>query len=208
MNPAPKKRALLLLGVIAIQAIYTPTSLWMTGGIEPKFAWDIFPLRVVWVIPYALCYPLWTAALLWLVLRADEAQFCKAIGGLFVACSLGVSVFLLFPTYVVHPEVPGTDLLSRLLLSIMIAGGSYDALPSAHIYVTSILALFFNEWFPKQRWLWVAIVLIVSLSTLFTKQHYVADVLAGYLTGWLGYRFGLWRYAAGEKNRTQRISHA
>jgi membrane-associated phospholipid phosphatase len=27
---------------------------------------------------------------------------------------------------------------------------------------------------------------------LFTQQHYILDVLAGYLTGWLGYRFGLW----------------
>lgn len=208
MEPPLNKRLLLLLAVIAIQAIYTPTSLFMTGGIEPKFAWDIFPLRVAWVIPYALCYPLWTVALLWLVLRTDEAQFRTAISGLFFACSLGVSVFVLFPTYVVHPEITGTDPLSRILLSIMIAGGDYDALPSAHIYVTTILALFFSDWFSKQRWLWIAIVIIVSLSTLFTKQHYIADVLAGYLTGWLGFRFGLWRHAAGEKNRTRSIFHA
>ena len=208
MNPPLKKRITLLLGVIAIQAVYTPTSLLMTGGIEPKFAWDIFPLRVAWVIPYVLCYLLWIAALLWLIVRTNEAQFRKAIAGLFFACSLGVLVFLLFPTYVVHPDIRGEDLLSKLLLSLMIAGGDYDALPSAHIYVTTILALFYSEWFPKQRWLWIAIVVIVSLSTLFTKQHYIADVLAGYLTGWMGYRFGLWWQTRREKDQTRRISHA
>jgi membrane-associated phospholipid phosphatase len=208
MNPPLKKRIILLLGVIAIQAVYTPTSLLMTGGMEPKFAWDIFPLHVAWVIPYTFCYLLWIAALLWLILRTNEVQFRKAIAGLFFACSLGVLVFLLFPTYVVHPEIPGEDPLSKLLLSLMIAGGDYDALPSAHIYVTTILALFFSEWVPKQRWLWIVIVIIVSLSTLFTKQHYIADVLAGYLTGWMGYRFGWWWQTRTKKDRTRRISHA
>lgn len=208
MNPPLKKRIGLLLGVIAIQAVYTPTSLLTTGGIEPKFVWDIFPLRVAWVIPYVLCYLLWVAALLWLIVRTNEAQFRKAIAGLFFACALGVLVFLLFPTYVVHPDIHGEGLLSKLLLSLMIAGGDYDALPSAHIYVTTILALFYSEWFPKQRWLWIAIVVIVSLSTLFTKQHYIADVLAGYLTGWMGYRFGLWWQTRSEKDQTRRISHA
>jgi membrane-associated phospholipid phosphatase len=33
---------------------------------------------------------------------------------------------------------------------------------------------------------------IVSLSTLFTGQHYILDVLGGYLVALAGYRFGLW----------------
>ena len=192
MEPPLKKRILLLVAVIIIQAVYTPTSLFMKGGIEPKLPWDIFPLQVVWIIPYVACYPLWAFALGWLVWKTDEQRFRKAIAGLFFACSLGVSIFLLFPTYVVHPEIPGTDLLSQLLLSLQVTGGNYDAFPSAHIYITTILALFYSEWYPKQKWLWMAIVIIVSLSTLFTQQHYLIDVFGGYLTGWLGYRFGLW----------------
>ncbi len=192
MEPPLKKRILLLIAVIVIQAIYTPTSLLMKGGIEPKLPWDIFPLQVGWIIPYVACYPLWAFALGWLVLKMDEVRFRKAIAGLFFACSLGVSVFLLFPTYVVHPDIPGKDVLSKLLLSLTVAGGDYDALPSAHIYVTTILALFYSHWYPKQKWIWMFIVVMVSLSTLFTKQHYILDVLTGYITGWLGYRFGLW----------------
>lgn len=192
MEPPLKKRFLLLLAVTAIQAIYTPTSLFMTGGIEPKLPWDIFPLQVGWVIPYVLCYPLWALALAWLVWRMDAHQFHATVAGLLFTCSLGVSIFLLFPTYVTHPELTGTDFLSKLLLSLQVAGGDYDAFPSAHIYITTILALFYGNWHPKQTWLWLLIVLIVSLSTLFTQQHYILDVLGGYLLGWLGYRFGLW----------------
>jgi membrane-associated phospholipid phosphatase len=192
MKPPLKKRILLLFVVCLIQAVYTPTSLFMRGGIEPKLPWDVFPLEVIWVIPYILCYPLWTAALIWLARKTDEVQFRQSIAGLFFACSLGVSIFLLFPTYVIHPEIPGKDILSKLLLSITIAGGDYDALPSSHIYITTILALLYGEWFPKQKWLWVLIVVVVSLSTLFTKQHYILDVISGYAAGWLGFYFGLW----------------
>ena len=192
MEPPLKKRILLVVGVILIQSIYTPTSLFLTGGIEPKLPIDIFPLWRIWVIPYVLCYPLWAFALVWMIWKMGETMFRKTITGLFFACTLGVSIFILFPTYVVQPDLQGTDILSNILRSIQNAGGDHDALPSAHIYITVIFALFYNEWYPRHKWLWLFTVLIVSLSTLFTQQHYIADVLAGYLTGWLGYRFGLW----------------
>jgi membrane-associated phospholipid phosphatase len=55
-----------------------------------------------------------------------------------------------------------------------------------------VLALIYYNWYPQYKWTWFMIVAIVSLSTLFTKQHYIADVLGGYLVGWLGFRVGLW----------------
>ncbi|NWG07785.1 MAG: phosphatase PAP2 family protein [Chloroflexi bacterium] len=192
MKTPLRKRILLLVAVIMIQAIYTPTSLFMEGGIEPKLPWDVFPLQVGWVIPYVACYPLWVFALGWLVWKMDEQRFRRAIAGLFFTCTLGVSIFLLFPTYVTQTEIPGIDFLSKLLLSIQVAGGDHDAFPSAHVYITTILALLYSDWYPQQKWLWFVIVIIVSLSTLFTKQHYIVDVFGGYITGWLGYRFGLW----------------
>jgi len=208
MEPPLKKRALLVAGVILVQSIYTPTSLLLTGGIEPKLPIDIFPLWIVWVIPYALCYPLWALALIWMIWKMDESMFRKTIAGLYFACSLGVAIFILFPTYVVQPELTGSDILTNILRSIQIAGGDHDALPSAHIYATVLLALFYHEWYPRYKWLWLSIVLIVSLSTLFTQQHYIADVLGGYLTGWLGYHFGLWWNTMDGKFKQRRISHA
>jgi membrane-associated phospholipid phosphatase len=35
------------------------------------------------------------------------------------------------------------------------------------------------------------ILIIVSLSTLFTGQHYVADIFGGLLVAFMGYHFGL-----------------
>jgi len=193
MKSSFKRRMLLMLGALLVQSIYIPTSLLTQGGIAPKLPVDIFPLWTVWVIPYVLCYPLWVGGLVWLVWKADEERFRTAVAALFLTCLLGVSVYLIFPTYVVLPELQGDDFLASLLRAIQVAGGNHDALPSAHVYTTMALALLYRNWHPKQSRLWAAIVVIVSLSTLFTKQHYIADVLAGYLTAWVGYRCALWR---------------
>lgn len=192
MEPPLGKRLLLILGAVLIQSIYTPTSLFMTGGIEPKLPIDVVPLWVVWVIPYTLCYPLWIFGTLWLTLRSDARLFRTAVAGLFFTFSVSMLIFLLFPTYVVHPDITGDDMLSKLLLSLMIAGGDYDACPSGHMYITTLLACFYSEWYPNYKWLWVSIVVIVIFATLFTKQHYILDVVGGLAIGWLGYRFGHW----------------
>ena len=199
MQPPLKKRILLILAAFSVQAIYTPTSLLMQGGTEPKLPIDILPLRVGWVIPYILCYPLWGFGLGWLVWRMDERLFRATIAGLFFTFSLGILIYISFPTYVVHPDIPGQDILSQLLLFLTIAGGDYDAFPSSHIYITIILALFYGDWYPQKKWLWFLIVTMISLSTLFTKQHYCVDVVGGVVTGWLGHRFGIWWTTMGLK---------
>lgn len=205
MKPLLKKRIRLMLGALLIQSIYLPTSLLMEGGIAPKLPIDVFPLWTVWVIPYVLCYPLWSGALVWLVWKANDDQFHTAITAFFFTCALGVSVYLLFPTYVVPPELHETDLLTNLLRALQ-ATGDHDALPSAHVYITVVLALLYRDWYPQYGRLWAGIVFIVALSTLFTQQHYIADVLAGALTGWLGYRFGVWKNIT--DRRAQGMAHA
>jgi membrane-associated phospholipid phosphatase len=192
MRPPLKKRILLMLAAFAIQSIYTPTSLLLEGGIEPKLPWDIFPLQVIWVIPYTLCYPLWAFSIAWLIWKMDEKLFHATIAGFFFTFSLGGLIYILFPTYVVHPDIGGNDILSKLLLLLISLGGDHDALPSAHVYLSVLLALFYGKWYPRYRWLWACIVIIIAFSTLFTRQHYVADVIAGITTAWLGYLFGWW----------------
>lgn len=208
MQPPLKKRLLLILAIIVIQSNYAPATHLLQGGVEPKLPWDIFPLWAVWVVPYILCYPLWAFGVGWLALKTNESRFRAAAAGLFLACTLGVLTFFLFPTYVTDPEVTGSDIFSKTLLLVQSVDGDYAAFPSAHIYITVILALFYRDWYPRYKWLWLFIVVIVMLSTLFTKQHYILDVLGGTLTAWLGYRFGLWWNTMDGKFKQRRIFHA
>ena len=185
------RRILLLVAVCAIQAIYFPTSLRTSGGFAPKTALDIIPIWPIWVLPYLSCFPMWITAALWALWKMKTRMF----NALMLACgmtfSLSIATFLLFPTYVERTPLTGEDPFTKLLLWVYQTGGDYDALPSGHIYITSLLVFFYNLWKPAHQRIWWGILGIVSLTTLFTGQHYILDLLAGFAVAWIGYLFGI-----------------
>ena len=187
-----RKRLVLVLLVCCIQTIYIPVSNRSTGGMEPKLSMDIFPIWAVWVVPYVLCYLLWFTSFAWVILNANDRQFRSFLIACLLTFTLGVLTFIFFPTYVKPVALQGNDVFASLLRIFHEQAGRYAALPSGHVYITTLLVLFFGRWFPRSRFLWIVILLIVSLSTLFTGQHYILDVLGGYLVALAGYYFGLW----------------
>lgn len=193
MEPSFPKRLAWLFAAAAIQALYGPTSQNLTGGLAPKIALDaLIPLWPIWVVPYALCYPLWLTAFLYAAWKMETRLYRALIAACLFTFSVGILTFVLFPTYVDLPTLTGADAFSALLRKLQVAGGRYDALPSGHIYITTLLALFHTRWHPRQKWFWLAAWIVIALSTLFTGQHYILDVVAGLAVGWIGYRFGLW----------------
>lgn len=172
--------------------IYIPASNRVAGGIEPKLSIDIFPIWTVWVLPYVLCYVLWLSGLAWIIFRVEARPFRSFVAACMLTFALGALTFIFFPTYVSPAVLDGTDIFTALLRTIHENWGRYAALPSGHVYITTLLALFYGRWYPPYKFLWMLIVVIVSLSTLFTGQHYVLDVLGGYLVALAGYYFGLW----------------
>jgi membrane-associated phospholipid phosphatase len=67
----------------------------------------------------------------------------------------------------------------------------YNAFPSGHVYITTLIALFWSRWFPQWRWFWGATVIVICLATLFTGQHYLPDPIGGLILAWVGYQIGL-----------------
>jgi membrane-associated phospholipid phosphatase len=185
------KRLLWIALIWAIQLIYLPTSERMTGGIAPKLPIDIFPIWPVWVIPYVLCYPLWFAGFAWAVFRMSDRMFRAFALAFLVTCSLSIAIFLIFPTYVPQAEVYGNDIFSSLLRFFHEGTGRYNALPSGHIYISTLLTFFYGLWYPRYKPVWILMLVIVSFSTLFTAQHYILDIVGGLLVAALGYYLGL-----------------
>jgi membrane-associated phospholipid phosphatase len=181
----------LLALACCIQLIYIPTSNRLTGGVEPKLPIDVFPVWPIWVVPYVLCYLLWLGSIAWVIFKMEDRSFRSFVAACFLTFSLGAATFVFFPTYVTAAALPGGDIFTVLLRTIHENWGRYAALPSGHVYITTLIALFFGRWYPHQRLLWILAVVVVSLSTLFTGQHYVLDVLGGFLVAAAGYRFGL-----------------
>lgn len=186
------KRILFFILVCCIQIIYVPTSFRTTGGIEPKLPIDIFPIWPIWILPYILCYPLWLFSSVWAMLKMEDRLFRGMVAACLLVFTVSNATFILFPTYVKQMTFQGNDIFTSLLRFVHENWGRYSAFPSGHIYITTLLVLFFGRWYPGHKFLWISILIIVSLSTLFTGQHYILDVLGGYGVALIGYHFGLW----------------
>lgn len=204
MSPSLKKRILVISGILLIQFNYSIATRVMQDGVIPKLPIDVFPLQPIWAVPYALWYPIIVAGGIWLILKSDERLFREFSAGFLLTCVLGVLTFYFLPTYIIDSPLPETDIFTKLLLLLRAMDGDYAAFPSAHVYVTAILAFSFNRWYPKYGWLWLFIYVMISLSTLFTHQHYILDVVGGTIYAWVGYRFGLWRMEHIQINNTSK----
>jgi membrane-associated phospholipid phosphatase len=71
---------------------------------------------------------------------------------------------------------------------------TWNFMPSLHVALSGVCVLAYVERAGALGkvvlWTWSA---IISISTLLLHQHYVVDVITGYLLAWAGARWGRWR---------------
>jgi membrane-associated phospholipid phosphatase len=91
------------------------------------------------------------------------------------------TIFLLFPTHNAFPQVVPQGFFSSLFLGLYSVDLPSNMFPSLHV-AYSILFLLFSYPYIRNRSLkigfvcWVAVVIV---STVFTHQHHVIDVIGG-----------------------------
>jgi len=197
------KRLAFLVGLLLLMLLYFPINQTVTGGISPDLPLDArIPLWPIWAVPYLLSLPWWIGSLVWWALKMDYPRwrwFSLCLG---LTMVISYTFYILYPTYVVRPEVTGQDFFSQLVVFIYGSDQAHNALPSGHTYTTLIIAVFWSQWLPKLKPLWIVITVLVLLSTLFTRQHYLLDLLAAALlvagTYWLsGILVGKLRFRPG-----------
>jgi len=96
--------------------------------------------------------------------------------------------FMAWPTVGTRPpEVPGDGFLDWVLRTIYASDAPYNCFPSLHV-AQCFLAAFACSRVHRGVGLAAGVwAFAVGLSTLFTKQHYVADVIGGAVLAFLGY---------------------
>ena len=174
-----RKRLTILAGLLTLLTLYFPINQYVSGGITPDLPFDAFiPLWPVWAIPYLLSIPWWIAALAWSALKMDYSRWRHFSLCLGLTIVISYLIYIIYPTYVVRPVITDQDFFSQLVLGIYGNDQVNNALPSGHTYTTLIISIFWSQWLPKLKPLWIGIAVLVLLSTLFTKQHYVLDLVA------------------------------
>jgi membrane-associated phospholipid phosphatase len=200
------KRSIWCALLFGIQALYFPLNRYLQGGMEFKTPLDGYiPVWSIWVLPYALACWWWAIAYIWAAWRMDEHMYEAFFLSSAVMQVSALTIFTLFPTFVVRQALPAGDWMTQLLGWVYTHDYAYNAFPSGHVYITTLIALFWSRWFPKLRWLWAVTVIVVIFATLFTGQHYLPDPIGGLALAWLSYHVGLWCTAEHKPRRALKI---
>jgi membrane-associated phospholipid phosphatase len=163
-------------------------------GIDLGTAFDQrIPLipQLVWA--YLLCYFL---PLLPVFVTRDWHRFNRGLLAILVANVPALAVYLLLPVHLTRPELSGS--LSERVLQFIYATDyqpSANKLPSLHVVFSWLAYLMCRkQGLPRWgEWTVGVLALVISLSTLFVKQHILYDVLSGvvwaFVAWWLAGKF-------------------
>jgi membrane-associated phospholipid phosphatase len=106
----------------------------------------------------------------------DWARLRRLARAFALTLTVAYATYLVYPVYFERPVLQ-VDTLATWLLSLEYLDKSYNHFPSLHVAITWLMYLACRDR-PAGRALLVA-ALVVPVSTVFVKQHYVVDVAYG-----------------------------
>ncbi len=145
--------------------------------------WDLaIPVILPFVLAYILYFPF--VYLGWAYIFAMWPRYFRpyAIAMMIIGLITGI-INITFQTYAPRAVVDNTDVFARMLIWLYNLNRPLTALPSLHVAHSLCTGYFLSKIFPKKTWLWMSTVVLISISTLFVKHHYIADVVTGGLLG-------------------------
>lgn len=145
------------------------------------------PFLPSWLLIYTSLY----AALPLLYLSFDRRDEVLRIIAAFGVCSvLHFVIFLLLPVrYVLRPELTLLDqsLIHQAVGLIYFIDEPLNNFPSMHVSFSFLMYFSYLEFRPANSRLVLLFALVVSLSTVLVKQHYILDVFSAAALSYLVY---------------------
>lgn len=169
------------------------------------FVDHLVPVEPGWMYVYGSIY---VFVLLPLLVVRQEELFCRAIKAYLLVLVAAYTGFIAYPAAAPRPSiVPAAGFASwclRLTYSIDSLYNCFPSLHVAHSFVSALTCYRVNRGVGIAATGWAA---LIGISTLFVKQHYAVDVLAGALVAALAYALFLRSYPrAAVANRDCRMA--
>jgi membrane-associated phospholipid phosphatase len=136
------------------------------------------PVVPVFVVPYNSLQPyIYATLLLFLFLRTKYFQ--SACLAMITVWFISYGFYYFLQSEVVRPVLTATDVFSKAVMNVYAVDNAYNDFPSLHTSLSTILAI---HWVKVNKTLGIILSIWTALivaSTLFIKQHYIADMLFG-----------------------------
>jgi len=159
----------------------------------PEIALDrAMQLRPEWMLVYGSLY-----AFAWfmpLFVVRDWRLGRRALQAYLAAMVVAYAAFLIYPTVAPRPgAVPGDGFAAwslRVMYDIDPPHGCFPSLHVAYAFLAALVCWRLHRGLGAVSAIWAA---LIAISTVYTKQHYVADAVAGAMLGYAAY----WMFVRG-----------
>ncbi len=179
--PRALERLLLVVGLSAVYSLYWPVNRWTASrpGHELTLPVDVAtPLRPEWLYIYALLFV--TCYVPVLVIKHDGLFRRMAVAALVLEV-IALTTFIVYPVrYTLRADpLPPPDTLTNWGMHFMYwADEPMNCFPSLHVAAAALAAAACWKADRPVAILGLINVALVGASTMFVKQHYLADVVA------------------------------
>lgn len=151
---------------------------------------DLIPVIGPFVVPYVSLRPfIYLSALLVLLFRARIYR--SAALSMTVTLLISYGFYAVLQSYIERPVLTGDDLFSGMIRDVYAGDQPYNDFPSLHASLSTIFAI---HWWRVDRRIGIPVAIwagLIVVSTVFVKQHYVADMVAGVLVAFAASRVSL-----------------
>jgi membrane-associated phospholipid phosphatase len=154
-----------------------------------EFEKDIpFLIWTIWI--YAAIYG---SYIIWcLYSYRDELEMQKVVYGFIFTVLISSIFFYFFPIIYPREGFPlpmNNDITTLIFQAVRSVDKPCNCFPSTHVGFSFLLAYGFIRQSKKRFYFAIFISLLISISTLTTKQHYIYDIVFGFLLSSLIYFF-------------------
>jgi membrane-associated phospholipid phosphatase len=204
----PYRMTLPMIALVSLVPLYIFIGVANKGRVHnaPAIWLDhVIPLAPIWSLVYGALY-LFLIVLPVMVIWHHEL-IDRTVRAYLMIWITAYAFFLLYPTVAPRPDgdiVPGTGFGAWGLQVLYDADPPVNCFPSLHVAHSFVGAFAVWRMHARLGAIAIACAAVVGLSTLFTKQHYVIDVIAGFALAYAAYAVFLRRFprdAAGEQER-------
>lgn len=188
----PLFQVLIYIVLVAIFLIENNINL---GGHKIYSSLDaMIPFVPIFIIPYCTWY-LYIAGTGLIFLLKSKIDLRKTFLSMNICMAIGLIVYFIYPNYIsIRPTTYGNDIFSQAVKFLQANDSSSSVCPSLHVAIcialyTGISSSICFKNRPGIKFSALMLTILISISTVFIKQHSVIDVLFGVILALASYIF-------------------
>lgn len=151
---------------------FTKLELWI-----PFWDWTVWIYFSDYIFPFAVGY-----------LLHSSLNLSRVCFGFFLMTIVTNLTFFFYPVHYTREFYPLNESSSFGMHLIRELDSPLNCFPSAHVAIVVVTLLALQKERPQYYLSFLIWAILICISTLTTKQHYLVDVIGGVLVGWICFR--------------------